>query len=97
VQCSSSTPNFVAAQPCQHVVRAHSRLQEAGDLPQELVARGMAAGVVHDLELVEVDVNHRVAHRVVLARRFDCRVEPAFELAPVDEPGEGVVGGLVGQ
>ena len=59
---------LVAAEAREHVVRAHARLQQPGDLAQQLVAGRVAAGVVDDLELVEVDVDHRVAHMPGSAR-----------------------------
>ena len=76
---------FVAAKPRENVIRAHARLQDAGDLAQQLVARRVAAGVVHDLELVTVYVNHCVAVALVRASRLDRAVEAALEFAPVDE------------
>ena len=95
VQCSSSTPNSSPPRRASTSLRAHARLQEAGDLTQELVARGVPAGVVHDLELVEVDVNHGVADRLVRACRFDRAGKAALEFAPVDETRQRVVRRLV--
>ena len=58
---------LVAAEPRQRVAFAQARPQQRADLAQQLVAGGVAARVVDDLELVEVEVEHRVVARLVLA------------------------------
>ena len=85
---------LVAAEPRQHVALAHRGLHPRGDLAQQLVARGVAARVVHDLEAVEIQVQQRgLARRVARAR--DHLVEQVLERAAVEQVGEGVVPGLV--
>lgn len=71
----------------------HLLAQDHADVAQQLVTGGVAAGVVDDLELVEVQVQHRV-HRLAL-ELVDRDAQAALELAPVRQPGQGVVGGLV--
>ena len=56
----------------------------------QLVARRVPAGVVDDLELVEVEIHHRVM-AARLARARQRAVQPVLELAPVDEAGQRVV------
>ena len=54
----------------------------------------MAAGVVDDLEAVEIEVTQHV-RGLAAPRGFRGLVEPALELAPVHEAGERVVRRLV--
>ena len=70
---------FVAAEPRDDVGRTHVPLQQRGDVPQQAVAGRVPAGVVHDLELVQVDVQQRMARRRPRARsaappRAGCRI-----------------------
>ena len=87
---------LIAAEARDGVGGAHARLQEPGHVAQQPVARLVAAGVVHHLELVEVDVEQRVGALAAL-RRQERRVQPVVELAAVDEPGERIVARLVGE
>ena len=50
--------------------------------------------VVHELEAVEVEIAHDVAHTLA-ARRIESGVEPALELGAIHETGERVVARLV--
>ena len=61
-----------------------------GHLPQQLVAGRVAAGVVDDLELVEIEIQHGVV-RVAVAVVGQDPLQPVLELAPVDEPRQRVV------
>ncbi len=88
---------LVSAQARQDVGGADARLHDARHLLQQAVAGLVPAGVVDDLELVEVEVQQHVAQVLGLARRLQRLAEPELELATVDEPGEGVVRRLVGE
>jgi hypothetical protein len=57
----------------------------------------VAAGVVDHLELVEVEVQHHVPSVGVVAHGLQAFGDAAFELAAVDQAGQRVVRGLVGQ
>ena len=85
---------LVAAQPRQRVAFAQPLLQHDADLAHELVARGVPARVVDDLELVEIEIHHRVM-AALFARAGQRAVQPVLELAPVDEAGQRVVRCLV--
>ena len=87
---------LVAAEAPERVVGAQLGLQQRAELPQQLVARGVPAGVVHHLELVEVEEHERMAARVEL-RVLERLAELALELAAVDEPGQRVVARLPGE
>ena len=87
---------LVAAEARERVAPAHLRLQQRADLAEQRVARAVAAGVVDDLELVEVDVAERVGGLARL-RALQRALEPRLELAPVDEPGQHVVARVVGE
>src|SRR5688572_991137 len=56
----------------------------------------MAAGVVDDLELIDVEVTQRVA-RLARLRALERALDAALELTPVDEAGEQIVRGVVGK
>ena len=56
----------------------------------------MAAGVVDDLELVEVEAAQRIGGLARLGA-LQRPLHPALELAPVDETGQHVVTGVIGQ
>jgi diguanylate cyclase (GGDEF)-like protein len=87
---------LVAAQAGDRVRRARTRQEPLGRADQQPVTFGMAEGVVHGLEVVEVDEQHgdlvpapagdgeRVAH-------------PVPEQRAVGEPGERIVERLVGE
>ena len=57
---------FVAAKPCDRVVGAGPHQQLLGDVDQREVAAAMAEAVVEDLEVVEIDEQHRRRNRVTL-------------------------------
>src|SRR5690606_7531664 len=81
---------LVSAEPREGVPPADLRLQQRADLPQQLVARAVAARVVDDLELVEIDVQDRV-RRLPRFRALQRPLETALELAPIHELREDVV------
>ena len=47
---------FVAPQAGQRVARTHGFAQQLGHLLQKLVAHRVAAGIINELELVQVDI-----------------------------------------
>ena len=84
---------LVAAQARHAVAVADRGAQDAGDLAQQLIARRMAAGVVDDLEVIQIQIQQRVRHRLS-ARPHQSGVEPPLELAARDEAGERIVARL---
>ncbi len=86
---------LVAPQPAQPVSTAQLRRQAGGEMAQEAVAGLVPAGVVDQLELVQVDEAQRVPLPAAV-RGFQRAVQPARDLAPVDQAGEFVMAGLVG-
>ncbi len=87
---------LIAAEAREGVRGAYPRLQHAGHIAQQPVAGLVAAGIVDDLELVEVDVQQRIG--ALAALRAEQRpVQAIVELAPVDEAGERVVARLPGR
>ncbi len=87
---------LVAAEARERVPLADLIAEDHGELAQELIPRLMPAGVVDHLELIQVHVAQRVL-AAVPARGVDHALEPPLEVAPVDQPGQGVVRRLVGQ
>ena len=65
-------------------------------MAQKLVTRRMTAGVIHQLELVQIQKHQRVPTllpRQVLQHQF----QAVFKLTAVGQPGERIMGGLPGQ
>jgi len=87
---------LVPAQPRQRIALAQVALQHAADLAQHLVTGLVAAGVVDELELVQVH-EEQGALAPHGARLAEQGFQPALELAPVHQAGERIVAGLPGQ
>ncbi len=87
---------LVAAQARQGVAPADLRLQQRTELAEQRVARHVAAGVVDDLELVEIHVAQRVL-RFARTPHLQRPLQAGLELAPVHQARQHVVAGVVGQ
>jgi hypothetical protein len=87
---------LVAAQPGHEVGLAHGVLEQGGHPAEELVAGEMAAGVVDDLELVEVQVAEGVVGAAG-AGLLQGALEVPIECLAVEQAGQLVVSGLVGE
>ena len=81
---------LVAAQAGHRVVRADQIAQPPRHLPEEVVARRVAVGVVHHLEAVEIQRQH---HEVALppAGLPDRRAEAFVQQGAVGEAGQRIV------
>ena len=85
---------LVAAEARDGVAVAQDRLQPRGDLAEQLVAVGVAEGVVDLLEAVQVDEQQGDLAVGPAAAARPC-VEPVAQQHPVGQAGERVVRGLV--
>src|SRR5206468_11417566 len=85
---------LVAADARQRVAFAQAALQQHADLAHELVARRVAAGIVDDLELIEIEIQHRVRSPQIAGAR-QSEAQPVLEFSPVDQPGQRIVARLV--
>src|SRR6185295_19349464 len=85
---------LVATEARQRVTPADLGLQQRADLSQQHVTRGMAAGVVDDLELVDVEVAQRVTRLAGLGT-LQGALDAALELTAVHETGQQVVRSVV--
>ncbi len=85
---------LVAAEPRDRVRVAHRFAQQLGDFAQHAVAGEMTAGVVDDLEAIEIEVTQHV-RGLAAARGFRRLVEAVLELAPVHEARQRIVRRLV--
>ena len=81
---------LVAAEPRNRVLAANGRAESAAHGDEEFVARLVTEAVVHQLEAVEVDEQHR-DRRVGVGQTGDRVLEPVLGQSPVGEPGQGVV------
>ena len=79
---------LVAADTAEGDVRRREAAEAIGDRPQQPVAGGVAEGLVHVAEAVEIDEDDRARHRVALAHGT---AEQLRELATVHESGKRVV------
>ena len=66
-------------------------------MAQHRVTGGMAAGVVDQLEVVQVDRQHAAAHLRVALRAVKLKLQPVHQATPVGQAGEVVCAGLVVQ
>ena len=84
---------FVATQACQHALAAQLGLQPPGDLPQQLIACGMAVTVIDGLEVVEIKLQQGQCFAVGL-RQLELLLQLLAELPAIVEAGQGVLGSL---
>jgi len=87
-------PELVPAEARQGVAPAHLGLQQRAHLPEQRIAGAVTAGVVDDLELVDVEIAQRVGGLARLGA-LQRPLHAALELAPVHQPGEQVVARVV--
>ena len=87
---------LVASQAGERIALAQALEQHGADLAHELVAGGVTAGVVDDLELVQIEIHHRV---VAAQFRGALEREPqaTLEFGAIYQAGQGVVTRLVGK
>ena len=85
---------LVAAEAGDRIRVANRFAQQLRDFAQHAVPGEMTAGVVDDLEAIEIEVTQHV-RRVATSRAFDRFIEAALELAPVHEARQGIVRRLV--
>ena len=81
---------LVSAEARQHVAFAQPRPQQGADLAQQFVTGGVPAGVVDDLELIEVEIQHRMLSFLRFPM-LDDRAYPLLEFAPVQEARQRIV------
>jgi hypothetical protein len=79
---------------CAVTSTSELELQRVGDRAQQLVAGGVAAGVVDRLEVVEVE-DHGAERRAVAARAGDLLADADLHRAVVEDAGERVGAGDV--
>ncbi|MCY1391745.1 hypothetical protein D3C76_421830 [compost metagenome] len=84
---------LVAAQARQGIAFAQPRLQQGADMPQQFVARRMAAGIVDQLELIQIEEHQGMAPRVA-GQAVQRLFQAIFEFTAVGESGQGIVGRL---
>ena len=86
---------LIAAEAADEVGIAHRAAHQLGDVAQQTVAGQVTARVVDHLEAVQIQITQHVGHFAALGR-IDTLLQPALEFAAVDQPGERIVGRLVG-
>src|SRR6185312_11254145 len=79
-------PELIASQPREYVACGSLALENTADLAQQMVAREMAAALVDDRELIEIDEQQCMRTRSV-PPGCEKRCEAVLELPPVDETG----------
>src|SRR3977135_4587497 len=81
---------LVAPQAGEGIALAQALEQHGADLADELVAGGVTAGVVDDLELVEVEIHHRVV-AVQFRGTFEREPQATLEFGAIYQAGQRVV------
>ena len=89
-QVGEQEEELVPALPRHHVRLPGASAEALGELLQELITRVVSERVVHELEVVEVEVEHADTE-VVPVRTGDRRLEHLLEEGSVRETGELVV------
>ena len=87
---------LVATQAGERIAPTHLALEQRTKLPQQGIACVVAAGVVDDPELVEIEVQQGVA-ALPGSRGLQGPVEPLLEFAAVRQPGQHIVAGVIGE
>ena len=82
---------LVAAQARHRVPGAPGPLQPPRDLDEQLIARAVPERVVHHLEAVEVEEEHREPAAPASLGALQRHAQPLHEQGAVGEPGERVV------
>ena len=86
---------LVASLARQRIALAQAGVQARGHLDEKLVARGMAQTVVHRLEAVQVEEEHREAVPLAPAGPREGALHQVEEQRPVGQPCERIVEGVV--
>ncbi len=84
---------FIAAKAGQQMCPGADVFFSVGDLPQQMIAGSMAAGVVDDLELIEIEEHQRMRPRIGVDPR-QCVLDPTLEFAAVRQPRQCIMRGL---
>ena len=80
---------FIAAEPRHEILRPQHRTQPIGDRAQQLVAAGMAQGIIDLLELIEVD-KQQCRRLLGIVRDRQQTFDFVAEVDPVRKPGQFV-------
>src|SRR6266446_113232 len=87
---------FVPAQAGKRISLAHLLFQQRAHLPKQLIAGGMSAGIVDDLELIEIEIHHYVLSPLI-GGCVQSELETVFKLRAVSQIGELIVARMVGE
>ncbi len=87
-------PELVAAEARHGIAVTHRIAQHLRHFPQHAVAGEMAAGVIHHLEAVEIEITQHVL-AVAAVAAVDGLFQAAFEFAAIHQAGERIVRRLV--
>ena len=90
--CGCTSGEFVATQPGQRVGGADRGGDPLGDSAQQLIADGVAQGVVDVLEAVEIEQQDR-NHAALAASTGQLLAEPIVQQGAVGQAGEPIVQG----
>src|SRR6266699_2242935 len=87
---------LVAPQAGERIALAQALEQHGADLAHELVAGGVTAGVVDDLELVQIEI-HDCVVPALFRRTFEREAQATLEFGAIYQAGQRVVTRLVGK
>src|ERR1700730_5076187 len=85
-----------ADQPCletcaDEISHPQRHLQPLSDLPQQLIACLVTQGVIHRLESIKVEKQHRAAALLLVAYPAQSLLEPLHEHRPVGQSGQAIL------
>ena len=85
---------FITAETGQRVAFSDVLLQQLTKLAQQLIAGHVAAGVIYQLELIQIEITKRILGGFPLGR-FQHTPQAAFKFAAINQSGQSIVGSLV--
>jgi hypothetical protein len=86
---------LISPKTAQDIGMADGGAEKRGELLQELVAGGMATGIIDDLKLIEVEITQDML-AVFSFRPVEGLYETGLEGMPIDQASERIVSRLVG-
>ena len=87
---------FITTQPSQSIAPTDFAFQQRAQLTQQRIARVVAAGIVHDAELVQIQMEQCITALTRMGR-LQGTFQALLELASVRQAGQHVMTGVVGQ
>ena len=97
VQILQQNSEFVAAESGNRVVGSHAEAKPVSNGHQQLVPFQVAKAVIHDLEAIQIEEEHREILFGTASRAHEQMIKPVDEKCPVRQPRQRIVEGIMNQ